>query len=152
MKDSRKESIVVHLTNRESGSLPKHPVHVQNRAIRRQDHDGLANAISYRPKVRRLLAERLLEALKIIYVGIDPTPADKGLLAHRGPAPRRSGTSDTLRRSGEGASPSCQLPRTASHPATRFGAVGYRPDGQPISTPIPSTVPKEAQCNREIVC
>src|SRR5215469_15250613 len=101
MKDSRKESIVVHLTNRESGSLPKHPVHVQNRAIRRQDHDGLANAISYRPKVRRLLAERLLEALKIIYVGIDPTPADKVCLLivdrRRGDPERAIGSVETAK-------------------------------------------------------
>src|SRR5215472_6710125 len=77
MKDSRKECVVVHMANRKPGDLPKHPIHVQHRAIGRQDHDGLANAIRYRAKVRRLLAQLLLEALKIIYIGIDPTPADK---------------------------------------------------------------------------
>ena len=113
MKESRKECVVVHMANRNSGHLPKHPIHVQHRAIGRQDHDRLANAIRYRAKVRRLLAEFLLEALKIIYVGIDPTPADKVCLLIVDRRRRESGTSDKLRRDGEGVFPLCQPLRTA---------------------------------------
>jgi hypothetical protein len=40
MKDPRKECVVVHLPKRKPGDLPKHPIYVQHRAIRRQDHDG----------------------------------------------------------------------------------------------------------------
>jgi hypothetical protein len=55
----------------------KHLVDVHDRAIRRQDRDGLANGIGDGAKVCRLLAEFLLGALEVIDVGIDPTPADK---------------------------------------------------------------------------
>src|SRR6516165_7739105 len=95
MKDSRKEGLVVHLADRESGDLPKHLVCVQSHAIRRQDRDGLSNGIGDCAKIRRFVAELLLGALKIIDVGIDPTPTDKVclLIAHR----RRSDPEPAIR-------------------------------------------------------
>jgi hypothetical protein len=79
MEDSRKEAFVVHLGHGESGEIQRHPVRVECRTIRRQDHDGLANGIGNCAKVRRLL-ELLLGALKVVNVCIDPTPADEAAL------------------------------------------------------------------------
>ena len=61
MKDSRMEGLVVDLAHRESGGFLKHLVDVHDRAISRQDRDGLANGIGDGAKVRRLLAELLLD-------------------------------------------------------------------------------------------
>src|SRR5215469_2006407 len=77
MKNSRMEGLIVDLAHRESGGFLKYLVDVHDRAIRRQDCDGLANGIGDGAKVRRFLAEFLLGALEVIYIGIDPTPADK---------------------------------------------------------------------------
>ena len=76
MKNSRMEGLVVDLAHREPGGFLKHLVDVHDRAIRRQDRDGLANGIGDGAKVCRLLAESLLGALEVIDVGINPTPAD----------------------------------------------------------------------------
>ena len=58
---------------------PLREVRVQPlRAARRHvEEDPIANRTGDCAKVRRILAEPLLRALKIIDVGIDPTPADK---------------------------------------------------------------------------
>ncbi len=81
MERPREKAIIVHLGHGESGDFPSHAVRVECRAVRGQHHDGLANSIGDRAKVRLLLAELLLGALQIIDIGIDPTPADKvGLL------------------------------------------------------------------------
>jgi hypothetical protein len=152
MKDSRKECVVVHLVNRKPRDLPKHPIYVQHRAIRCQDHDGLANAIRYRAKVSRLLAELLLEALKIIYIGIDPTPADKVCLL----------IVDRRRGDPEPAIGSVETTKAFFRCASLFGLPDVLPPGFELwdivrmdnrfPLPIPSTVPKEARCNLEIVC
>ena len=82
MVGPREEALVVHLFLGKSRDIQSHPVRVECRpAIRCQDHDGLANGIGDRAKVRLILTELPLGARYVINVGIDPTPADNvGLL------------------------------------------------------------------------
>jgi len=63
MERPRQEPSIIHLVQRKSGDIQSHPVRVDCRAIRAQDHDGLANGIGDRAKFRRFLPELLLGAL-----------------------------------------------------------------------------------------
>ena len=69
--------MIIQLARSESCAIQNHPVRVERCAVRRHDHDGLANRIDDRAKVRLILPELPLGALIWIDVDIDTKPADK---------------------------------------------------------------------------
>src|SRR5215469_11127954 len=66
----------VHLVEGESALFERNPVHVEYRAIRRYDADGLANSIGDRAKLRLTLSQPILGALAVVDVGCRRVPAD----------------------------------------------------------------------------